>query len=204
MKLLPQVYAKKTSLFKKVQATLHMTHYLVHPLMLTLALFSLPVLLTFKLPASQEFFWLFAFFMAVATFAPSTLYLTSQRLAYKDWKSRIIILPLLVTIGVGLAVSNSLAVLQALTGRKSDFVRTPKNGDRLKKMYRVKVPWVTFFEILVGLYCLLSFTFYFQAKKYLVGPFLGIYSIGFLFIGIMTLVHSFRVSKVEPALAPSE
>lgn len=196
IKLMPQVMATEDAWFKKLQAFMHMTHYMVHPLMLTLALLSLPVLLTFTMPATKLFFVVFAVIMLFATCAPSTLYVVSQRLAHKDWLKKILILPALVIIGVGLAVSNTIAVLQALVGHKSGFVRTPKKGDRELKRYGVKIPWVTLFELAAGLYCLVAFCFYLRAGKYLVGPFLGIYCLGFLFVGILTLIHTFPLAKI--------
>ena len=204
MKLMPQVMAAEGSWFKKLQAFMHMTHYLVHPLMLALALLSLPVLLTFNMPASKLIFMIFAAIMLFATCAPSTLYVVSQKLAHKDWLKRILILPALVIIGVGLAVSNTLAVLQALAGHKSGFVRTPKKGDKELKRYSVKIPWVTFFELAAGLYCLVAFCFYLRAGKYLVGPFLGIYCVGFLFVGILTLIHTFSVGKMPVSVGLGE
>ena len=39
-----------------------------------------------------------------------------------------LILPLLTSLGIGLSVNNSLAILGALFGRSRHFVRTPKSG----------------------------------------------------------------------------
>jgi hypothetical protein len=122
--------------------------------------------------------------------APSTLYVASQRAAYRDWYRRILILPALVAVGVGLAVSNSRGVVEALIGRNSEFVRTPKRGDRELVSYRVHLPWTAVGELLVGAYCALSFTFYISAGKYLVGPFLAIYAAGFLFVGLLSVAQS--------------
>lgn len=207
-KLLPTVFASPEPLFKKIQAFMHMTHYLVHPLMLSLSLLSLPVILTLQMPSTRIFYITFAMIMIFATCAPNALYIVSQRLAHKDWLKRILILPFLVIVGVGLAVSNSLAVFQALVGHQSGFIRTPKKGDKEMKVYRVKVPWVTIFEIFLGLYCLVSFRAYLSAGKYLVGPFLAIYSIGFLFVGLLTIHHNlkqhpfFTSSKVNAEKEP--
>ncbi len=187
IKLLPIMIKSPASTFQKVEAFFHMTHYLVHPLMLTLALFALPVLLFSRMNIGGFVFGLVAFGLICSMLAPSLLYVVSQKAAYPNWKQRLSRLPMLIMVGVGIALSNSRAVLEALLGMESDFVRTPKSGDEEKKHYAVKLPWVGGFEVVLGIYCSLSLLVYLFAGKYLVGPFLGIYAAGFLYIGTLTL-----------------
>lgn len=80
--------------------------------------------------------------------------------------------------------------MEAFFGRKSGFVRTPKKGDLLKKTYLVRLPVSSLSEIALGLYCLFSFFHYLDHGKYLVGPFLAVYALGFLFTGFLTVCHS--------------
>lgn len=194
-KLFPRLLRARVSLFKKIQAVFHLTHYLVHPLMLTLALLALPVLLTLRITLALPLFTVLAVALGLSMIAPSTLYFVSQRAAYVDWFHRILFLPVLVAVGVGLALSNSRAVFEAMIGRKSGFVRTPKRGDREIKKYRLRAPWMALFEILLGIYCLWSLTYYMSSEKYLIGPFLAIYAAGFLFVGLLTVCHSFRLLR---------
>ncbi len=191
-KLFPRLLKARVHLFKKIQAVFHLTHYIVHPLMLTLAILALPVLLTLKMALAPLLFTVLAVALGLAMIAPSTLYMVSQRAAYTDWYRRILFLPILVAAGVGLALSNSRAVFEAMIGRQSAFVRTPKRGDREVKKYRLRSPWMAIFEILLGVYCIWSLTYYLSSEKYLIGPFLAIYAAGFLFVGFLTLFHSFR------------
>jgi cellulose synthase/poly-beta-1,6-N-acetylglucosamine synthase-like glycosyltransferase len=190
LKLLPALFQSSASLFKKIQAFFHLTHYLVHPMMLILSIFALPVLTTWQMNPGKLVFGLLAIMLGFSMIAPSTLYIVSQRAVYPDYFKRIIYMPFLVIVGVGIAVSNSRAVLEAIIGRESGFVRTPKRGDREIKRYTVTVPWSAFFEILMGIYCVLSLKYYLSAGKYLVGPFLAIYAAGFLFIGFLTIFHA--------------
>jgi hypothetical protein len=97
-----------------------------------------------------------------------------------------VFLPALVAVGVGIALSNTRAVAEALAGKQSPFVRTPKRGDRLVKRYRLRFPFLAAAELLLGAYCAASFGVYLAAGKYLVGPFMGLYAAGFLFVGLLT------------------
>jgi len=53
-------------------------------------------------------------------------YLTAQPNSWKSIVEAIWKLPLFFSVSMGLALHNSLAVLEGLTGKKSPFVRTPK------------------------------------------------------------------------------
>lgn len=204
-KILPRLWREPGKPWRKIQATLHLTHYGIHPLMLVLALTALPVTLAF--PDRWSFFWfgLTAIALAIGMMAPSTLYLASQRCLYPDWIRRIAWLPVLMMVGVGLAVSNTRAVFEGITGHKSGFIRTPKRGDRAEVSYRVKAPVMPLLELALGIYCTLSLAAYLTAGNLVIGPFLAIYASGFLFVGLLGLTEAageFRRRRF-PAPKPS-
>ena len=65
-------------------------------------------------------------FMA-ATMSVSSFYMISQReIDPKGWKQRLKYLPFMMSVGIGLSVSNSRAVIEALFGIQTSFKRTPK------------------------------------------------------------------------------
>ena len=65
---------------------------------------------------------------AAATMSVINFYAFSQREAYPDWQSRLKYLPMVMAIGIGLAVNNTRALLEALFGEPGEFTRTPKYG----------------------------------------------------------------------------
>ena len=65
---------------------------------------------------------------AAATLSVCNFYMVSQRELYPDWKTRLKYLPFLMSIGIGLCVNNTRAVLEALFRKQSEFARTPKYG----------------------------------------------------------------------------
>jgi cellulose synthase/poly-beta-1,6-N-acetylglucosamine synthase-like glycosyltransferase len=191
LKVLPALMRAQVSPFKKVQAFFHLTHYLVHPMMLALAVLALPVLLwSGEISVAPVAFAAVSVALSLSMFAPSLLYVVSQQAVYTDWKRRCLFLPLLIVIGVGIALSNTRGVMEALLGRESGFVRTPKKGDKEIKRYTVPVPMLAYFEILLGLYCAVSLGAYTLAGRIAAGQFMAIYAAGFLYIGTLTIVHS--------------
>ncbi len=192
MKLLPQVMASKESWRVKLQSVLHTTHYMIHPLMLITALLAMPLLYWFPFKVSTGAFAALCVLIVTSSLAPSILYLVAQRMSRKNWKSRILSLPTLMALGVGVAFNNTRAVTSALSGRKGTFVRTPKAGDKAVFLYKSKFPYTATMELALAAYCFVGFFHYTTAQKYLVGPFLGLYAVGFLVVGCMSLFHHIR------------
>lgn len=196
-KNLGKLFRADISWLVKIQAFLHLTHYMVHPMMLLVVLTSIPMLYT------QWFFDNLAYpvmiftVLCLATFGPSSLYLFSQRILYRDWKTRIKYLPFLMCLGTGIAVNNTRAVLEALFNIKSGFIRTPKYGIRQKgenwqnKKYAIPLNAVSILELFLGFYSLTGLFMFLFFSKYLVSPFLLIYTSGFFYVFFLSVKHGF-------------
>ena len=104
----------------------------------------------------------------------------------------ILLMPLMICFGCGLAINNTKAVVEALAGHKSSFNRTPKQGFKPKKNYQSSWNLIFVLEILIGLWCILGMVFYFRSNLYIVGHFLLLYALGFLSIGILSWWHHIR------------
>ena len=194
-KNLARLFKSDVSWLVKVQAFLHLTHYMVHPMMLLVVLTSIPMLY------SQWFFSNLAYpimiftLLCLATFGPSSLYLFSQHVLYRDWKTRIKYLPFLMCLGTGIAVNNTKAVLEALLGIKSGFIRTPKYGIQRKgenwkhKHYAIPLNATSILEFFLGLYSLTGLLMFLFFSKYLVSPFLLIYTSGFFYVFFLSVKH---------------
>jgi hypothetical protein len=188
IKVLPLVLRSRLSPMAKLESTLHVTHYLVHPLMLWLALLSLPALHFTLKGTSTPLMAAALTLIFLGTFAPSAMYITSQyMLTPHPWR-KLIRLPLLSLLGVGIALSNSRAVLQALRGQKSGFVRTPKQGNAEVTRYPSPVSRIARLELCLGLYCLCTALLYAgEEHGWLAVPFLLLYGLGFSWVGLLSL-----------------
>ena len=196
IKLLPRVMRSRLRPFIKYQAMMHMTHYIVHPLMLFLATLA-PVMLLWGgvvLPT-----WLFALLgslLLLSCSGPSILYLTAETHLGKSFWGTVLYLPFLICLGCGMAVNNSRAVLGVALKRNRDksgeFIRTPKRGNTTHKFYIPKRSYMFVPEIVVGLWCLTGVAVYFQRDHYLVGHFLLLYATGFVTVGLLSLLAPLR------------
>jgi hypothetical protein len=202
-KLLPAVVRSPLPAWAKYQAAVHLTYYLIHPMMLTVVLLSVP-LAGLRLvdlpgwalvPASGA--------VAVATLGPGTLLLYGQGVLDRAWWRWAWRLPTIMVIGVGVAWSTSLAVLGAFVGRDREFVRTPKfgiagaGGDWRGRAYAAPGARGGVAELGLGLYCAAAAVAVAQAGHYGALPFLGLYAAGFLTVGGLTLTQARRAARAR-------
>jgi hypothetical protein len=109
-------------------------------------------------------------------------------------------------LGIGLAVNNSLAVFEALTGRENNFRRTPKfrlerDGDSWdKKRYALPFSWDVILELGFAAYALAGLLIAWRNGLGWTLPFLLLYAAGFGYTALVTLWHSrgrFQVSDFK-------
>ncbi|MEP0843980.1 MAG: glycosyltransferase [Phycisphaerae bacterium] len=190
IKLLPRIWKAPLGLHKKVEATLHLTHFSVSLWMLILAVLARPMLLALDpMPMAWAFNsgWLL---VVLSSLAPPLVYGYARYSLGGGWTG-LKTVPALMVLGTGMSVSNGLAVLRGLYQRGGEFVRTPKSGStqttRMTSRYKVarhKSMW--FFEMLLGAYCLANWAIYVTMNHVVWSFFLGIYAVGYLTIGWMS------------------
>lgn len=195
-KIIPALLRAPCSWFAKYQAILHMTHYMVHPLMLVTILLSYPVVLLQKYESNP---WLligaFVLFL-MATVGPSILYLSSQRCLYPDWRSRIRWISLMTLIGTGVSLNNARAVLEGIFLSGGNFIRTPKYGtfrrdDRARRgNYRPTMDLFPYLEFALGAYALFALNKAITTPGILISPFLFMYTCGFFYIAFRGISES--------------
>jgi hypothetical protein len=139
----------------------------------------------------------------------SGFYLTAQRALYpKTWTRKIIYLPFVMAVGIGLSVRNAKAVLEAIFGVTSDFARTPKYriegqaGTWRRKGYKNRAGWMPYVEVALGIYFAATVYYSIQNENYLTAPFLLLFVWGYLYTGLMSLgqvwIERYRVAVGTP------
>jgi hypothetical protein len=100
-------------------------------------------------------------------------------------------------LGTGIAVNNTKAILEALFDIKSGFIRTPKYGIQNKgenwksKRYAIPLTSISILEFFLGLYSLSGLLMFLIFSKYLVSPFLLIYTSGFFYVFFLSVKHGY-------------
>jgi cellulose synthase/poly-beta-1,6-N-acetylglucosamine synthase-like glycosyltransferase len=114
----------------------------------------------------------------------------------------------------GISVNNTVAVFDAVFGKKNEFLRTPKFGvvnkgdDWRHKEYVLPFTKTTLLEIFFAIYGCVAVFIALSSGNAVYAPMLAIPTIGFIYVAYLSTVHSsFVRKKVKPqarsAYAPS-
>lgn len=184
------VLTAREPLFKRFQGLVHLSSYLVHPLMLLLLLISLPLMLWGGMPGLP------LAYLSLASIGPPLLYAVAQQALYADWGRRWAAFPVLALLGTGVALSNTQAVVEALLGRSQNFWRTPKFRLESRedcwygKDYNPPFSWLILGEATLALYALVTAVVACLRSNLYAVPFLLLYAAGFGYVAALSLWHS--------------
>ncbi len=189
--------------FVKLQGFIHLTNYLAHPLLVILLLAAVPLM-------DQRHALLTALaYLSIATVGPPALYTLALRSLYPDWRRRLLHLPWLMLLGTGIALSNSLAIYEALAGHSSPFKRTPKfhvetAADRWSdKSYALPFSPLALGELALAVYALGGIILALAWGNLFIVPYLLLYALGFGYVGVLTVLHSLPVLNLQRSFFPS-
>ena len=119
-----------------------------------------------------------------------------QSMYNKSWKSKVKILPALLVYNAGLSVNNTVAVFDAVLGKKNEFLRTPKYGILKKKddwkdnAYNLPFSQVTLLELFFGVYGILGIFISIFSNNPVFAPIIALQAIGFFYIAYLSLSHT--------------
>ena len=193
----------------KLEQFFRLTGNMAAPLVIVLALINLPVLIV---RYNQGFFHLFVLDVPILTFSTLSVvafYIVAQwHLHPATWRKSLKYMPLVMSMGIALTFSNARAVLEALLGVKTPFVRTPKyriersdDTTWLEKIYvprRISVPVL---ELLFTFYFAFTIWYAIQSRIFGTLPFLMIYLVGYAYAAVLSIsqarVNSRRIKESQ-------
>ena len=191
-KILPEVFERDDIPWTvRLMAFLHLTGYMVHPLMLCLLLLTLPVGLF------QPFAFKIFPFSFLAGFGPPLLYLVAASRQTPPFLERLKLIPLMTITGFGISFSTSIAVFEGLVGKSGNFVRTPKlnlnnvheKQKRIDRTYIQPVSPLVWGEIALGFYALLTGYILAGYIGWGIIPWMLIYTAGYFYIAGLNLIQ---------------
>lgn len=210
IKILPLVFKSNIPRRHKWEAVQHLTANLSYPLMIIMTAFLLPAMVVRFYQGWFQMLLIDFPLFAASTFSIAVFYLVSQRILFpKKWMRTFFYLPFLMALGIGLTVTNTKAVMEALVGIKSPFVRTPKyrvakKGEKSQAAkYRkrlVLAPWI---EMVLGAYFFGAIIYTFMNHNYFTAPFLILFVIGYWYTGLMSLLQG-RFERWRTGALPAD
>jgi cellulose synthase/poly-beta-1,6-N-acetylglucosamine synthase-like glycosyltransferase len=195
-KILPRVMKSDASWHTKLEAWYHLTANISYPLMIVLSVLLMPAMIIRSWQGYIQMMLIdFPLFMA-STMSVSTFYLVSQKELFpKTWYKTFLYVPCLMALGVGLTITNTKAVMEALFGVQSAFARTPKyrvkeKGERSQaKVYRKRLGIVPWIELAIG--CFFAWTVWYavSTENFFTVPFLLLFVFGYWYTGLLSLLQ---------------
>ncbi|MBI4165950.1 MAG: glycosyltransferase [Acidobacteria bacterium] len=196
-KMLPVIWRSDQPRHIKVEATFHLTANLAYPLMVLFSLILLPAMIVRFYQGWFQMLYLDLPLFLASTCSVSSFYLVAQCELYpRGWWRACRFMPFLMATGIGLTLSNTKAVVEALVGRQSEFVRTPKlrvegrDDNWERKKYLKRAGWIPAIEIGLALYFSYTVAYSVYAENYLTTPFLMLFFIGYSYMGTMSLLQA--------------
>ncbi len=210
IKILPQVFRSKEPWRIKLESVYHLTANLSYPLMIIMTAFIMPAMICRFYQGWFQMLLIDLPLFTASTFSIAVFYVMSERELFPNgWKKSIYYLPLIMAVGIGLTVTNTKAVMEALFGIKSAFVRTPKyrvaqKGEKSQAAkYRKRLKLAPWIELLLGLYFFLAILYTFSNQNYFTAPFLILFVIGYWYTGLMSLLQG-RFERWRTGANPEE
>ena len=209
IKLYRRIWMTDLPLRVKLEMFFRLTGNISYPLMILVSLLQLPLLLV---RYQQGFYHLMVFDVPLLFFSTiSVLLFYGTGVWYLDKRRapRLLHLPLVMALGIGLAFSNARAVLEAMFGVKSEFVRTPKykveagNDETWKrKKYKRKRGWLPILELGFAAYFLLAILYAARMELWGTIPFLCLFFFGYGYMGVMSLLQSAGAGRLRSLWRP--
>src|ERR671913_2641696 len=201
-KLLPRILRSNMPAAVKAEAFFHLTANFNYPLMCVLSVLMAPSMDIRYNMGWYEMLLIDVPLFFAATASVANFYMVCQRELHADWMTRAKYLPFLMSIGIGLAINNTRAVIEALFNKQSEFTRTPKyriegsEDEWIGKKYRQNFVVQPVIELALGLYFTATVFYALANGIYGTLPFLVLFQIGFLYTGLLSIIQQFAGENV--------
>jgi len=203
LKLYRRIWHSPLPMRVKLEMFFRLTGNISYPLMIVASFLQFPLLLVRYNQGFHQLMILDVPLLFFSTVSVVLFYGTAVWYLDKNRAPRLLHLPLVMGLGIGLAFSNARAVLEALAGVKSEFVRTPKYSVEKttdetwkRKKYKRKHGWLPLLELSFAVYFLLAIAY--AVRMHMWGPiaFLFLFFFGYGYMGVMSLMQAFSGSRL--------
>ena len=193
-KILPSVMRSDAPFHTKLEAWYHLTANISYPLMIVLSVLLMPAMIIRSWQGPLQMLLIDLPLFMASTMSVSTFYLVSQKELFpRTWYKTFLYVPFLMALGVGLTITNTKAVLEALFGIKSAFARTPKYAVQKKgeksqaRKYRKRLGIIPWIELAIGSYFAATVWYAVTTENYFTVPFLLLFVLGYWYTGLLSI-----------------
>ncbi len=198
-KLYPRLLRADIPEYVRFMAMMHLGGYFVS-LLMVLSFLTLILLGLFD----PHYLSLFPYTL-ITSLGPPLLYMVSRAEDFPRFIDRLKAFPVLMLIGYGISLNNSIAVLDGLISSDvGTFIRTPKYNDFGKGRvedrvgYSFQVSPMVWVELFFSLIALTGAYLLYQKMGWGIVPWMMLYVFGYAFIALFNLSQGIRYSRRKP------
>ncbi|GAA58685.1 cellulose synthase [Pseudoalteromonas sp. BSi20652] len=214
LKMLKTVWKAKIPLVKKLESTFHLSNNLAYLVMMLDTLFFLLPSLYLRAQYDYINVWWIDIALLLMSSGGHIAYLYFGQVVLGRSKIRALAkLPNLVLLGIQLAINNSKAGFEALMGKESEFVRTPKTGElqkaehtyksenqdsqgfKNKPHYKPLPPKGAIFEFLVAVIYVVVLVWAVIYQYWFILPFVSLLALGFVMSAVNSFYSHYQLSR---------
>jgi len=208
IKHLPAIWRSTAPRSRKVSATLHLSGYVIHLLLLALSLLY-PLIIVVSGPHPQLFALLGVLgVFNLTTLAPTLLFALGQRQVGRRWIRQVPMILLLSVFGCGMMINTARAAWQTFRGDPAAFERTAKFGVRDRHddwrglRYQLGVDRIVLVELALAALNVITSSVAVRHGYWAIAVYSGIFAAGLLSAVVATVRQGARVRAVGRASAP--
>ena len=192
-KILPRLWRSDLPLRRKIEASVHLTHNATYALVLALSVFAYPAALARYVAGRGTMLAVELPLFLLATGSVIWFYAVASLEGGRSLRRQVRYFPAVMSVAIGLSISNTRALLEGILGVTTPFHRTPKydlvaRGDAPRgTLYRGLHSGTAWLEIALSVY--LAWTLLFVVRHALFGavPFVLLFLFGYLYVGVLSV-----------------
>ncbi len=207
LKLGPQVWRAPIPLSHKIQATLHLTGYSVHLLLLALTIIYPLVAIYSAEYVRFSTLYGFAFIFAMTSIAPTLFFVVGQQQLRRPWWRMLPKILAISVLGSGLMLNTVRAAWQIIRRRENVFERTAKFGikqreqDWTQQRYQLRFDPIVYAETVLGIYSFYSAYLGMSLETWGIALYALLFGFGLIFVALVTADQNMAVYRSRRARA---
>ncbi|MGB7936216.1 MAG: cellulose synthase family protein [Nitrososphaeraceae archaeon] len=191
---------RKLSIDTKIQIFIQLTKHIINPLFLIqFLIFPILLLLNYQI---YDTAWAPALgIVAYLLLGPATYLIMIRKIWGENWRTKALHYLFVIFYWGGISINNSVAIFDALFGKKNEFLRTPKfgimekNQDWSNNKYALPFTKTTLLEIFFSAYGCFTIAISLLSGNPIFVPLISIQTIGFIYVAYLSIIQSRNIKN---------
>jgi hypothetical protein len=186
---------RKLPIDTKIQIFIQLTKHIINPLFLIqFLIFPILLLMNYKI---YDTAWAPALgIVAYLLLGPITYLVMIRKIWRENWRTKAIQYLFMIFYASGISINNSVAIFDALLGKRNEFLRTPKFGIMEKNQewrnnkYVLPFTKTTILEIFFSMYGCVTIAISLLTGNPIFVPLIALQTIGFIYVAYLSIIQS--------------